>query len=165
MAVMPSRRDVLGAAAALPILGQHAHSPEAAASYAPKTFQGAELALIRELAETIIPRTDTPGAGDAGVHLHIDRVLSGNAGALASFRGGLKMVEAARRSGKSLTAILTEMSKARDPFFKQLKDLTIDGYYSSKEGLAVELGWHGYTPLPEFKGCTHPEHQAPAKKG
>jgi len=25
-------------------------------------------------------------------------------------------------------------------FFKQLKDLTIDGYYTSKEGLAGELG-------------------------
>jgi hypothetical protein len=40
-----------------------------------------------------------------------------------------------------------------------IKDLTIDGYYSSLEGLVGELGWKGNTYLPEFKGCTHPEHQ------
>ena len=44
-------------------------------------------------------------------------------------------------------------------FFRLLKDLTIDGYYSSRAGLVEELGWHGNTFLSEFKGCTHPEHQ------
>ncbi|MFN7920192.1 MAG: gluconate 2-dehydrogenase subunit 3 family protein [Bryobacteraceae bacterium] len=161
---MSTRRHLLGAAAALPILGQHTHSQEPPASYKPRAFTAAELDLVRDLAETIIPRTDTPGAADAGVHLYIDRVLSDRGEALAAFRKGLGTVETARRGGKTLTAILSGMSKARDPFFRQLKDLTIDGYYSSKEGLATELGWHGYTPLPEFKGCTHPEHQG-AKKG
>jgi hypothetical protein len=45
-------------------------------------------------------------------------------------------------------------------FFEWMKSLTIDGYYSSKEGLVQELGWNGNTYLPEFKGCTHPEHQS-----
>jgi hypothetical protein len=36
----------------------------------------------------------------------------------------------------------------------------VDGYYSSKERQADELGWHGNTFLTEFKGCTHPEHQS-----
>jgi hypothetical protein len=40
-----------------------------------------------------------------------------------------------------------------------MKDMTIDRYYSSREGLSQELGWHGNTYLTEFKGCTHPEHQ------
>ncbi len=65
----------------------------------------------------------------------------------------------ALQSGQSPTALLTELSAAKAPFFKQLKDLTVDGYYTSKEGLAGELGWHGYTALAEFKGCTHEEHQ------
>ena len=42
---------------------------------------------------------------------------------------------------------------------KLVKDLTIEGYYTSKPGLTVELGWNANTFLSEFKGCTHPEHQ------
>ena len=40
------------------------------------------------------------------------------------------------------------------------KDLTIEGYYTSKPGLTVELGWNANTFLAEFQGCAHPEHQA-----
>ena len=50
-------------------------------------------------------------------------------------------------------------AREQDPFFRSVKDMTVDAYYTSKEGLADELGWHGNTFLPEFKGCTHPEHQ------
>ena len=46
-----------------------------------------------------------------------------------------------------------------DPFFRLMKDMTVKACYSSREGLAGELGWHGNTFLPEFKGCTHTEHQ------
>ena len=45
-------------------------------------------------------------------------------------------------------------------FIKLAKDLTIEGYYTSKPGLTVELGWNANTFLAEFQGCTHPEHQA-----
>jgi len=58
-----------------------------------------------------------------------------------------------------LTAVSAEKS-ALGRFFKLAKDLTIDGYYTSKPGLTVELDWHANTFLTEFKGCTHPEHQA-----
>ena len=49
--------------------------------------------------------------------------------------------------------------RGEDPFFRLVKGMTVDGYYTSQEGLAGELGWHGNTFLSEFKGCTHPEHQ------
>ena len=101
-----------------------------------------------------------PGAADAKVQWHIDRVMSARAAEeIAGFRRGLASVAEAAKLGKSYTAILTELSAAKSTFFKQLKDMTIDGYYSSKEGLATELGWHGYAALPEFKGCTHDEHK------
>ena len=44
-------------------------------------------------------------------------------------------------------------------WFRLLKDTTIDQYYGTREGLQKELGWDANTYLPEFKGCTHPEHQ------
>lgn len=156
---MTTRRQVLGTAVSLPVLGQtHNHAPQPAVTpSSPKVFTEDELALIRDLVDTIIPRTDTPGAADAAVHLFIDRYYSLNPQTLAEFRQGLRLASSARRRGRDFTAILTDLQG--HPFFKLLKDLTIDGYYTSREGLAVELGWKGYTPLPEFKGCTHPEHQ------
>ena len=155
---MPSRRDLLAGAASLPVLGQAQSTT--APEYKPRLFSTAELDLIRDLADAIIPRTDTPGAADAKVHLHIDRALSTKPAAeAAAFRRGLAAAAAAIKGGQSSTALLTELSAAQSPFFKQLKDLTIDGYYSSKEGLATELGWHGQVAVSEFKGCTHKEHQ------
>ena len=154
---MPTRRDLLAGVAVLPILGE---AQTTAAEYQPRLFSAEELALIRDLADTIIPRTDTPGAADAKVQWHIDRVMSARpAEEIAGFRRGLASVAGALTLGKPATAILTELSAAKSTFFKQLKDMTIDGYYSSQEGLATELGWHGYAALPEFKGCTHDEHK------
>jgi hypothetical protein len=58
-----------------------------------------------------------------------------------------------------LTPVSVETSSPGGKFFKLAKDVTIDAYYSTREGLLTELGWHGNTFLKEFKGCTHPEHQ------
>ncbi|MEZ5355162.1 MAG: gluconate 2-dehydrogenase subunit 3 family protein [Bryobacteraceae bacterium] len=149
---MTSRRDLLVTIGALPALAQQAPKK-------PKAFREDEMSLIRDLAETIIPRTDTPGAADAGVEWHIDGALAGRKNELARFRKGLAAAAREQKRGKDLTAILTALQARKDPFFRQLKDLTIDGYYTSKEGLSQELGWHGLTPMAEFEGCTHPEHQ------
>lgn len=148
---MPTRRDVLAAGAALPPVLAEAQT---------RLLSPAELDLVRDLTEAIIPRTDTPGAADAGVPLYIDRVLRNRPPAeTAAFRKALAAAARERKAGRSPTEILTALHDAKSPFFKQLKDLTIDGYYTSKEGLAGELGWHGYTAQAEFKGCTHDEHK------
>jgi hypothetical protein len=64
-------------------------------------------------------------------------------------------------------AILTEISKnemkpstLEEKFFKAIKNMTIDGYYTSRIGIHQELKYKGNTYLKEFKGCTHPEHQS-----
>jgi hypothetical protein len=43
-------------------------------------------------------------------------------------------------------------------FFRLLKNLTADGYYTSRVGLLDELGYKGNTALPAFPSCTVPEH-------
>lgn len=43
-------------------------------------------------------------------------------------------------------------------FFRLLKNLTADGYYTSRVGLLDELGYKGNTALPQFPPCTVPEH-------
>lgn len=43
-------------------------------------------------------------------------------------------------------------------FFRLIKNLTADGYYTSRAGLIDELGYRGNTFLPVFPQCTVPEH-------
>jgi hypothetical protein len=52
------------------------------------------------------------------------------------------------------------MSPADVPvgFFRLLKNLTADGYYTSRVGLLDELGYTGNTARPAFPSCTVPEH-------
>lgn len=147
---MPSRREILGSVAALPVLGQ---------TYKPKTFNSEELTLIRGLAGIIIPRTDTPGAADVHVDNFIDRAFTTKPARLSEFRQGLRLAASQVKRGRKLEDIVAGFHEQRHPFFGLLKDLTVDGYYSTREGLQQELGWHGYTPQHEFPGCTHPEHK------
>ena len=176
---MSTRRDLLktaAAAVALPAArAQHQH-PEVvqiAKPYVPKVLKPDQVEWVAKLVDLIIPRSDTPGASDAGVPIYIDRVLSRDAGRKTRFLDGMARLDSAAKKKfgapftsldsaqqtELLTAISTEKS-ALGRFFKLAKDLTIDGYYTSKPGLTVELDWHANTFLSEFKGCTHPEHQA-----
>ncbi len=168
---MKTRRDAIrsaaGAAALLPVLSAQQHEQHAAPAakakpYRAKWLTAAEMKLLGEACDLIIPRTDTPGASDARVPEHIDYALQSDRARQAQLRECLKWIAKAKPADR--TALLTDASGKLDSkeggHFALLKDLTIDGYYQSREGLAQELGWHGNTYLPEFKGCTHPEHQS-----
>ena len=65
--------------------------------------------------------------------------------------------------------LLTEMSlPERDPeaphegyeFFRLVKEMTVEGFYTSKLGLLDVLNYQGMNYFSEFSGCTHPEHQS-----
>jgi hypothetical protein len=156
-----TRREVLVAVVALA-----AQSPTEA-QVQPAFLPTPELDCLKALVDTIIPRTGTPGASDAGVHTSIDRRLAVTPQLAEPFRAGLRSLDAAAQSrfGAGFAALAPDrrvellQTRLDDPFFRTAKDLTVDAYYSSKEGLTEELGWHGNTFLTEFKGCTHPEHQ------
>src|SRR5439155_510231 len=64
--------------------------------------------------------------------------------------------------------LLTEMSSperdhtAQHPgfaFYRLIKSMTVEGFYTSRVGLIDVLGYKGLDALSEFPGCTHPEHQ------
>jgi hypothetical protein len=140
----------------------------------PTFFQPAEFETVEALSERIIPRSDTPGAKDAGVALLIDKAIAANPLLILQYRAGLADINALSRAsyGKSFTslteeqqiAILTPLSLETDStlgkFFALLKNMTVDAYYKTEAGLKTELGWHGNTYLPEFPGCDHPEHKS-----
>jgi len=82
----PTRREVLVTIAALA-----APSP---AQGQPIFLTAAELECLTALAEAIIPRTDTPGAADAGVPATIDRRLAASPQLAERFRSGMKALDA-----------------------------------------------------------------------
>lgn len=172
----PNRRTAVkgmvaaSAAALFPILpagAQHAHPPASASSaaYTPQIIRGTQRDLLTAVCDRIIPRTDTPGAADAGVADEIDWMATRREGLANAVSGALRRVEAA--AGRPFTAlspeeqdqVLTRMSSELQSddgrAFSLLKNLTIDAYYSSKPGLNGELGWDANTYLREFTGCTH----------
>jgi hypothetical protein len=167
-----TRREALVTiAGAAPSLNaqQHQHAvetPAPTASYKPQTLTAAEMEFVAKLCDLIIPRTDTPGASDAGVPEFVDRRLTASRDLASTFRRGMSLLGAdfAGLPTERQIAVLKEFSQAPDTergrFFRLVKELTIDGYYASREGLVDELGWHGNAFLAEFKGCTHPEHQS-----
>jgi hypothetical protein len=171
----PTRRRLLQASATLAVaastLPAQDHSQhgltqiETAAPKKARFFNKQEMALLEQLVEQIIPRSDTPGAADAKVHYFVDFQAHTNKKLGAQLRKDLAWVRKqgfAKGDSAKQVELLTAWSKQTGTssfgVFQRLKDLTIDGYYGSKEGLAQELGWNANTFLREFKGCTHPEH-------
>ena len=162
---------IVSVAAAQSMPAQHEHGTpdlvQVKQPAGPPGLTADEVALTAILTNLIIPRSDTPGAADAGVPLILDAVAGKNSAFQRQWKAGLQWLNKGR-DFRALTeeqqvAILqkasAEPSSVGGKFFQLAKDSTIDAYYSTRIGLMTELGWHGNTFLTEFKGCTHPEHQ------
>ncbi len=159
---MAERRDALkiigaiGTTCAFPfsadeLYGQHDHGGAKEAQLpSPSYFSRDELKQVSYVADLIIPRTDTPGAVDAGVPAYIDFVCARNPELGRTIRSGL-------REGLDLIA-LQALEKDGSPWLKAFKSVTADGYYTSKIGLLDELGYQGNTVLAAFPSCEIPEH-------
>ena len=67
----------------------HLQAGTAAANRRPPFLQPAEFKTIEALSERIIPRTDTPGAKDAGVALLIDKAIVADPTVMQPYRAGI----------------------------------------------------------------------------
>jgi hypothetical protein len=166
------------------LAAQHAHSPAAQAAIAaqewtPRVLNPQQNETIIALTELIIPQTETPGAKAARVNRFIDAVLQRAKPAdRDSFLRGLTWMDERSRTQfrtdfvaatpAQQTELLTTLAKgdgetadlgAGIQFFRAIKSMTIDGYYTTEIGLRQELGDNGQLFLPQFAGCDHPEHQ------
>lgn len=139
----------------LPALA-HGQAPAAGAKHA---FSAADVGTLDEIAETILPRTKTPGAKDAGVGVFMAQFVTDcyTAKQQAAFRAGL--VEIDKRAGGRFVSLTpqarTELLRTLDAearkhvvevadtgtakvagamphYFTMIKQLTIFSFFTSK---------------------------------
>ena len=127
--------------------------------------------LVTQVAEIIIPKTDTPGAKDVGVPGFIDQIVSEcfKKEDQDKFLNGLKAFddEAKKAHGDPFIELDAEtqaafVKKLHDeavntdpgserPFILTLKELTMLGFFTSEPGASQVLQ---YNPVPgAYKGC------------
>lgn len=154
-----------------------AATKDKAAKWKPTVLSKREIDQVAAVCEAIIPRTDTAGARDARVHEYIDVALSAEGPARQkNFREGLKWLDRyckevtgsglQKASEEDVAAVLAPLSdehsshpatlKPGASFFRDLKNRTIFGYYTSEKGRVEELGKPAEVRMDEvFRGCTH----------
>jgi hypothetical protein len=132
--------------------------------------------LIEELSETIIPAdSHSGGAKAAKVADFIEQTVreSTDDQQKVLWRDGLRLMESMSQhyNGKSFVAAsaeekfavlkvlsdneqMTELPEVQ--LFRELKRLTVHGYYTSKIGIHDELEYKGNRVLMEFVGCGDP---------
>ena len=172
-----ARRDLVKLAGVALVSRAHAATQ-------PRFFTLEEYAMVEELTEMIIPADEkSGGAKAAGVAAYIDGKLAEafDASERDSWRQGLARVNALAaemHGGTFLScgaperiAVLSRMAanerqpeKSEEIFFRELKRLTIFGYYTSKIGIHDDMGYLGNTyqqgdyagELPEGSQEPHP---------
>ena len=96
-------------------------------------------------------------------------MLSANAALLKEFRDGLVWFRVKRfgaRNEQEQIALLESVCQRSETgekgpaerFWRTIKSMTADGYYTSKIGLRDELGYVGNTVLDRFPESRIPEH-------
>lgn len=143
-------------------------------TYTPSFFTEDQARIISELAQTIIPKTDTPGAKEAGVPGFIDQMLKEcyKKEDQEKFITGLTEFDAAAKAAHgdsfiyldpekqlafvkaqneaAVNAVKADPSQPR-PFILSAKELTLLGFFTSEPGATQVLQ---YEAVPgSYKGC------------
>ncbi|HZY82344.1 MAG TPA: gluconate 2-dehydrogenase subunit 3 family protein [Cyclobacteriaceae bacterium] len=169
---------VLGYTVSIPALSQvlEACQSRPDLAFSPQFLKPEQAGLVAEVAEIIIPKTDTPGAKDAGVPQFIDilvkdcytkedqdNFLNGLAefdkGAKDAYGDAFLDLDAAKQV-EYVTKVhgeVIEAAKAPEfrekprPFMHIMKELTVVGFFTSQPGATQVLQ---YDEVPgAYKGC------------
>jgi gluconate 2-dehydrogenase gamma chain len=173
---------VLGYAVSAPVLAGIMQgckaSPEL--TYKPDFFNEEQAGIVSEVAELIIPRTDTPGAKDVGVPRFIDQLIKECfkkedqdkfLSSLKEFNDESekaygdsfldlspdKRQEFVKKQHDAAIDVLKKGEKKEWPFILRTKELTVVGFFTSEVGAtqvlhyeAVPGAYHGCVPLAEI---------------
>ena len=138
-------------------------------------FSNTDIAFLDEVAETILPKTNTPGAKDAQVGEFMTRIVKDcyTEADQKVFLAGMQKLDDAckKKSGKSFLESTPEQrhdllvdldkeasaygktKKKEDPshYFRMMKELTLWGFFTSKPGATEALR---YVAIPgKYQGC------------
>ncbi|WP_255516263.1 gluconate 2-dehydrogenase subunit 3 family protein [Luteimonas suaedae] len=177
---------VVSAPAILGVLNGCSAEPDAdaGAEWKPAFLTPEQAALVAEVAEIMIPRTDTPGARDVGIAAFIDTMLKDAypEDGQQRFVAGLADFEAhaLREHGHAFLALepgqraamvrkvhdpaaeaerqsTLPRNERRRPFILTMKELTMLGYFTSEPGATQVLQ---YRPVPGAYHACVPLQQA-----
>jgi hypothetical protein len=147
----------------------HMQAPPAPAAtpYMLQFFSEDESHLLDQLMELIIPADDhSPGAHDAQTNLFADLMVAGSSEAVKKqWQDGIRLIREEARGSSMAEALHRAAANEEEPktnldrFFVLLKQMTVNGYYTSATGIHKEMEYAGNTYLVAFPECTHPEHQ------
>ena len=144
-----------------------------AAASPPAALNASQQQLLAEVCETIIPKTDTPGAKDLGLHLYVLKMLKDCTPVQEQelFRAGLEQLDGAAKKqhgqafGASTAAQRLALLQRVDQqpsdfsvelmgFYRMARQLTADGYKGSKYFMTKEViyelvpgRYNGYYPV------------------
>ncbi len=133
-------------------------------AWQPKYFTQQQAYLVTEIAEIIIPKTDTPGAKDAGVPAFIEELVfevynetdrTKFVTALDDFTASTNFHNLSAEEQKNAvieahTKAINEKPEER-PFILRMKELTMSGFFTSQPGATEVLR---YEAVPgRYEGC------------
>ena len=147
---------------------------ETSGDWQAKTLSEEESNLLAEICETILPKTDTPGAKDALCHRYIDEMITSfySEDKRTYFKESLAIFDDKSKAKYSkafvalninereeILGLLAKESKEykdesgkKPHIFKAIKEATISGYFTSEVGATGGLCM--FDPLPgPYKGC------------
>lgn len=133
------------------------------------SLSGSQESLLAEIGETLIPKTDQPGAKDVGAHLFAMKMIDdcstkedqqkfiSGIGAFENFakqKNGKPFAESDATQKDAVIAALDKVNDSKDDiafFYSKMKQLTIQAYTSSQFYMTKV---HEYKMLPgKFEGC------------
>ena len=155
-------------------LVQKEKAASAGGKYVPKYFSAHQYDTLKSLCDTIIPKDEhSGGAVEAGAPEFIDLLTSENPEFQVRLGGGFMWLDnfcvdryekvylecAPEQRKEVLDLIAYRKNAVQDlslsqgvAFFAFLRNMTCDGFYTSKIGIA-DLQYIGNTSLHEFPGC------------
>ena len=135
----------------------------------PSTFTADQIDMLAEVAERIIPKTNTPGAKDALVHRYLDEAVSYNFddeekqelltgigvfNTIAQSKFSRNFVALTPKQMDEVIQQTVDDSKKEDDLFKifpKIKGMVAAGYFTSEVGATQALI---YEPVPgPYQGC------------
>ncbi len=130
-------------------------------------FSDEESVLLDQLMEMIIPADDhSPGAHEAQTNLFADLMVATSDNAVKKqWQDGIRLMREQANRSSLPDALHQAAANEENPttdlerFFILLKQMTVNGYYTSEIGIHKDMEYVGNAYLGAFPECTHPEHQ------